>query len=156
MKADTIDILTGKGHFPTEQALAVAEAIDMAIRDAQLVTVPILDARFLASEAKMDARFTTSEARMDARFAAREAEIDARFAAHEAKIDARFAASEARIDARFAASEAKMEARFVAMEARLDQKFDRLRLQLIIAILLGYAAMGPLGTAAVEALKRAF
>ena len=101
MKADTIDILTGKGHFPTEQALAVAEAIDMAIRDAQLVTVPILDARFLASEAKIDARFA-------------------------------------------------------AMEARLDQKFDRLRLQLIIAILLGYAAMGPLGTAAVEALKRAF
>jgi hypothetical protein len=102
----------------------------MAIRDAQLVTVPILDARFTAS--------------------------DARFAAHEVKIDARFAAMEAKMDARFAAMEAEMDARFTAMEARLDQKFDRLRLQLIIAILLGYAAMGPLGTAAVEALKRAF
>lgn len=145
MKAATIDILTAKGHFPTEQALAVAEAIDMAIRDAQLVTVPILDARFLASEAKMDARFAASEAK-----------IDARFTASEAKMDARFAAREAEIDARFTESEAKTDARFAAMEARLDQKFDRLRLQLIIAILLGYAAMGPLGTAAVEALKRAF
>jgi hypothetical protein len=119
MKADTIDMLTAKGHFPTEQALALAEAIDMAIRDAQLVTVPILDARFLAHEARMDARFVILEAKMDARFATYDAKL-------------------------------------AALESRLDQKFERLRLQLIIAILLGYGAMGPLGAALLEALKHAF
>jgi hypothetical protein len=89
MKADTVDILTQKGRFPTEQALAVAEAIDMAISDAQLVTIPVLDARF------------------------------------------------------------------ARLEARIDQKFDRLRLQLIMAILVGNAAMGPLGAALLDAIKRA-
>jgi hypothetical protein len=60
------------------------------------------------------------------------------------------------LDARFAAFEAKWETRFVVFEARMEQKFDRLRLQLIIAIILSNLTMGPLGTAALEALRRAF
>src|ERR1700761_4104670 len=45
MHAVTLEILTRKGRFATDQAVAVAEAIDMAIRETQIVTVPILDAR---------------------------------------------------------------------------------------------------------------
>ena len=86
MHAEMIDLLSGKGKFPTEQALALAEAIDMAIDKAQFVTVPILDARV---------------ATLDVRFAA----IDARFAA----VEARIARLEARMDSGFAVMEAKME-----------------------------------------------
>jgi hypothetical protein len=146
MQAATIELLERKGQFPSEQALAVAEAIDMAIADSQLVTVPILDARFAASEAKVDARFTVSEAKFDARFAAHEAKVDARFAAHEAKVDARFAAYDAKMDARFA----QTDARIAALEARLD----RFRLQIIIAILIGHVALGPVGIAIVEAIVK--
>jgi hypothetical protein len=85
----------------------------MAIADSQLVTVPILDARFAASEAK----------------------VDARFAAYDAKMDARFAQTDARI---------------AALEARLD----RFRLQIIIAILIGHVALGPVGIAIVEAIVK--
>jgi len=46
-------------------------------------------------------------------------------------------------------------ARFAAFEARIDQKFDRLRLQLILAILAGYAALGPVGAAVWDAIRRA-
>jgi len=117
MRADTIELLTTKGRFQTEQAVILAEAIDMSVQDAQLVTTPIMNARFF-------------------------------------EFEARFTAFEAKMEARFVAFEAKMEARFVAFEAKMDQKFDRLRLQLIIAIILSNVAMGPLGVALLEALKR--
>ena len=126
MQAATVELLTRKAKFPSEQALAVAEAIDMAIADPERVTVPILDARFEAQQAKVDARFSD----------------------HEAKVDARFA----KVDARFVVFEAKMDARFAALEARLD----RFRLQIIIAILVGHVALGPVGMAIVEAIRRAF
>jgi hypothetical protein len=126
MQAATVELLTRKAQFSGEQALAVAEAIDMAIADQQLVTVPILDARFAAQEGKVNARFAAMDAKMDAGFAA----VDARFADFGAKVDARFAALEARL--------------------------DRFRLQIIIAILIGHVALGPVGMAIVEAIRRAF
>lgn len=119
MQAATVELLTRKAKFPSDQALAVAEAIDMAIADQQLVTVPILDARFVAQKADLDARF---------------------------------AVAGAKVDTRFVALEAKMDARFAAVEARLD----RFRLQIIIAILIGHVALGPVGMAIVEAIRRAF
>jgi len=86
MQAVMIDLLSGKGKFPTEQALVLAEAIDMAIEKTQFVTVPILDMRFAA----VDARF----AAVDARFAA----VDARIAQLEARLTARIDSLEARMD----------------------------------------------------------
>jgi hypothetical protein len=125
MKADTVELLVAKAHFPTEQALAVAEAIDVAIHNSQLVTVPILEARFAAFGVEMNKRF---------------AEVDVRFVALVAEMNRRFA-------------EADM--RFVTLEARIDQKFERFRLQIILAILAGYAAMGPVGAAVLDAIRRA-
>ena len=115
MQAATVELLKRKGQFPSEQALAVAEAIDMAIADQQLVTVPVLDARFAASKADMDARFAASKSEMDARFA-------------------------------------QFDVRIAALEARLD----RFRLQIIIAILIGHVALGPVGVAIVKEIGRAF
>ena len=86
MQAEMIDLLSVKGKFPTEQALVLAEAIDMAIEKTQFVTVPILDMRFAA----VDARF----AAVDARFAA----VDARIAQLEARLTARIDSLEARMD----------------------------------------------------------
>jgi colicin import membrane protein len=157
MQAATVELLERKGQFPSEQALAVAEAIDMAIADSQLVTVPILDARFAASEAKVDARFAAHEAKVDARFAAHEAKMDARFAACDAKMGAGFAACDAKMGAGFAACDAKMDARFAQTDARiaaLEGRLDRFRLQIIIAILIGHVALGPVGIAIVEAIVK--
>ena len=88
MHAATVDLLVQKAHLDSDTALAIATAIDMALNNAQLVTVTVLDARFLAFEAKMDGRFAAAEARMEARFAAAEAKTEARFIALEAKMDA--------------------------------------------------------------------
>jgi hypothetical protein len=83
MQAELIDLLSGKGKFPTEQALVLAEAIDMAIETAQFVTVPILDARFAVA----DARTTRMEARMDSGFTAVNARIDSLEARMDLKLE---------------------------------------------------------------------
>jgi hypothetical protein len=73
MHAATVELLVQKAHLDPDTALAIATAIDMALHNAQLVTVAVMDARFLAFEAKMDARFLAFEAKVDARFTAAEA-----------------------------------------------------------------------------------
>jgi len=84
MHAATVKLLVQKAHLDPDTALAIATAIDMALQNAQLVTVAVLDARFTAFEAKIDARFVA----VDARFVALEAKVEARFTASEAKTEA--------------------------------------------------------------------
>lgn len=113
MQAEVIDLLSGKGKFPTEQALVLAEAIDMAIEKAQFVTVPILDARF----AKVDARFERLEARMESGFTA-------------------------------------VNARIHALEVKMDAKMERWAVRMVIAMLIGQTALGPIGMSALDAVRR--
>ena len=104
MHAATVELLVQKAHLDPDTALAIATAIDMALQNAQLVTVAVLDARFATWEAKIDARFAAAESKTDARFAA----VDARFVALEAKIDVRFAASEAKMSAALEKTKAEL------------------------------------------------
>src|ERR1700722_18971375 len=134
MHAATVEILVQKAHLDPDTALAIATASDMALQNAQLVTVNILDARFSAFEA-----------RIDARFAAAEAKTDARFAAWEAKTDARFSAAEAKMDARFAASEAKMNAALEKTKAEL--------VRWVFLVMLGNVALSVAANAVVNALQ---
>jgi hypothetical protein len=64
MQAETVELLSVKGKFPMEQALVLAEAMDLVIEKAQFVTVPILDARI----AIVNARIDTLETKLDAKF----------------------------------------------------------------------------------------
>jgi hypothetical protein len=131
MHASTVDLLVSKARLEPEIAVAFAEAIDMALANAQLVTIPILDARFAAWEAKMDARF--------------------------AKVDTRFDASEAKMDARFAASEAKVDARITALEAKLDAKLEKVKADLVrwvFLVMLGNVAVSVGATALLNAIQR--
>ena len=45
--AEAVEILVRKSRFEPEVALGVAEAIEVSINLAQLVTIPVLDARIL-------------------------------------------------------------------------------------------------------------
>lgn len=103
MQAETIELLSVKGKFTTEQAVIVAAAIDMGIEKAQLVTVPILDARL-------------------------------------ATVDARFAS---------------LEARLASLEVRLELKMQRWAVKVVIAMLVGQTALGPIGLEAFSSLRQA-
>jgi hypothetical protein len=130
MHAATVELLVQKAHLDPDTALAIATAIDMALQNARLVTVDVLDSRFAASEA----RFSTFEAK-----------VDARFVTLEAKIDARFTASEVKIDARFTASEAKTEAALQKMKAEL--------VRWVFLVMLGNVALSAAANAVMNALQ---
>jgi hypothetical protein len=130
MHAATVELLVQKAHLEPDTALAIATAIDMALQNAQLVTVAILDARFMAFEAKMDARF---------------AAVDSRFGALEAKMDARFTALEAKVDARFVAAEAKWDAALEKTKAEL--------VRWVFLVMLGNVALSVAANAVLNALQ---
>ncbi len=65
MHAAVVEVLIGKSRFEPQVALGIAEAIDMAIQNAELVTVPILDARVAALQAGLEARIKESAAALN-------------------------------------------------------------------------------------------
>ena len=89
LHAATVEILVEKAKFEPEVALGVAEAIELAMTQAQFVTVPILDARLhevraeiRVLEGKLDASIKELKADMQ-RLAA---EINAKLAQMEARL----------------------------------------------------------------------
>jgi hypothetical protein len=89
LHAATIGILVEKAKFEPEVALGVAEAIELAMTQAQFVTVPILDARLhevraeiRVLEGKLDASIREHKADMQ-RLGA---EVNAKLAEMEAKL----------------------------------------------------------------------
>src|SRR5271163_4826494 len=78
MEAVAMDKLVEKGDLSPQVARAVAEALDITLKAANLATVPMLDARF----AQLDVRF----AQLDARFDQQDAKMEARFGSIEKSI----------------------------------------------------------------------
>ena len=104
--AATVGILVEKSKFEPEVALGVAEAIDLAMTQAQFVTVPILDARL--HEIKTELRVLAEK--VDAKLDASAYKVDMqRFSAEfNAKLDTKFAALDARLNTKLAELEAKL------------------------------------------------
>jgi hypothetical protein len=61
--AEAVEILVHKAHFEPEVALGVAEAIEVSINLAQVVTIPVLDARL--QELRHDIKSDLAEVRSD-------------------------------------------------------------------------------------------
>jgi hypothetical protein len=143
VQADTIELLTEKGKFAPAQAVILAAAIDMGIEKAQFVTVPILDARLAAVDARfadVDARLTRLEPRVESGFASLSARLESGFASLSARLESSSALSNSRID---------------SLEARMDLKMHRWAVKMIIAMLLGQTALGPIGMQAFSSLRQA-
>jgi polyisoprenoid-binding protein YceI len=142
MHAATVDVLVSKAHLEPDVAVAFAEAFDMAIGNAQLVTVPVMDTRFAA----VDARFTALEAKMDARFEAFEARMNARFAEWDAKMNARFA----EVDAKFA----ELNVRFAEIDAKIEKRTADL-MRWVLLVMLSNVALSAGASAVLNFLQRA-
>jgi hypothetical protein len=152
MEAIAMDKLVEKGDLSPQVAQAVAEALDITIKAANLATVPMLDARF----AQQDARFAQQDAKMEARFSSIEKSIestkvwatllyaglaavlfgalavdhrwlvnreDQLMAQMQARSDARFAKEEVRTDRLFAEDHARTDRLFADHDTRTDRLF---------------------------------
>ena len=147
-----MDKLVEKGDLSPQVARAVAEALDITIKAANLATVPMLDARF----AQQDARFAQQDVKMEARFSSIEKSIestkvwatllyaglaavffgglavdhrwlvnreDQLMAQIQGRSDARFSEEEVRTDRLFAEDHARTDRLFAEDHARTDRLF---------------------------------
>jgi len=75
-QAATVDSLIKKGKFEPQVAIAIVEAIDNVMSGSQLVTVPLLDARFAEHRAEIRADLMRLENKIDVSFATLDSKID--------------------------------------------------------------------------------
>jgi len=160
MEAVAMDKLIEKGGATPQLAQAIGEALDITLKAANLVTVPMLDARFAQCEAKMKVRFGAIEAR----FSSLERNLEStkvwavllyagllivffgalavdhrwllsREDEFQARSDARFAAAEARTDRLIADDQARTDRLIAQDQARTDKRIadDRAQTDRVIA-----------------------
>ncbi len=132
MEALAMDKLVEKGDLSPQVALAVAEALDITIKAANLVTVPMLDARFAQQDAKMEARFSSIEKSLESAkvwatllYAGLTAAVFGALAVDHrwlvSREDQLMAQVQARSDARFAEDEVRTDRLIAEDNARTDR-----------------------------------
>jgi hypothetical protein len=100
LHAATVGILVEKAKFEPEVALGVAEAIELAMTQAQFVTVPILDARLQGVSAEirvLEGKLDASSREHKAGMHRLSAELDVKQSAHFAKMETKLAQMEAKL-----------------------------------------------------------
>ena len=147
VEAVAMDKLVEKGEFRPQVAQAIAEALDITLKAANFVTVPMMDARFAQFDAKMEARFGSIEKSLEATkvwavflyaglvialfsalavdhhwLVSREDQLMAQV---YSRSDARFAEERVRSEARFAEERAQSDARFAEQQAHADRLFQQ-------------------------------
>jgi len=145
MEAVAMDKLVEKGDLSPQVARAVAEALDLTIKAANLATVPMLDARFAQQDAKMEARFSSIEKSIESTkvwatllYAGLAAVVfgglavdhrwlvnreDQLMAQVQARSDARFSDEEVRTDRLIAEDRARTDRLIAEDQARTDRLF---------------------------------
>jgi hypothetical protein len=93
LHAATVGILVEKAKFEPEVALGVAEAIELAMTQAQFVTVPILDARLH----EVRAEIRVLEGKLDASAKEHKADMQRLAVELNAKIETKLAEMETRL-----------------------------------------------------------
>jgi hypothetical protein len=126
LHAATVEILVEKAKFEPEVALGVAEAIELAMTQAQFVTVPILDARLH----EVSAEIRVLEGKLDASTKEHKADMQRLSAELNAKMETQFA---------------KMETKLAEMEAKV--------VRWVFLVMLGNVALSLAATTVLNAFK---
>jgi C4-dicarboxylate-specific signal transduction histidine kinase len=137
LHATTVEILVQKAKFEPKVALGVAEAIELAMTQAQFVTVPILDARL--HEVRAEIRLL--EGKLDASIKEQKADMQRL----STELNGKFDAQNAKLDAKIDAQNAKIEAKLAEMEARL--------VRWVFLVMLGNVALSLAATTVLNAFK---
>jgi hypothetical protein len=137
LHASTVGILVEKAKFEPEVALGVAEAIELAMTQAQFVTVPILDARLH----EVRAEIRVLEGKLDSNSKAHKADMQRL----SAELDTKLARMDAKMDAKLARMDAKLDAKLAQMEARL--------VRWVFLVMLGNVALSLAANTVLNAFK---
>ena len=133
LQSATVEILVEKAKFVPEVALGVAEAIELAMTQAQFVTVPILDARLH----EVRAEIRVLEGKLD-------------LSTKEHKADMQRLSAE--LDAKLSTQSARMGTQFAKMETKLAESEARL-VRWVFLVMLGNVALSLAATTVLNAFK---
>ena len=133
LHAATVEILVEKAKFVPDVALGVAEAIELAMTQAQFVTVPILDARLH----EVRAEIRVLEGKLD-------------LSTKEHKADMQRLSAE--LDAKLSTQSASMGTQFATMETKLAESEARL-VRWVFLVMLGNVALSLAATTVLNAFK---
>ena len=133
LHAATVEILVEKAKFGPEVALGVAEAVELAMTQAQFVTVPILDARLH----EVRAEIRVLEGKLD-------------LSTKEHKADMQRLSAE--LDAKLSTQSARMGTQFAKMETKLAESEARL-VRWVFLVMLGNVALSLAATTVLNAFK---
>ena len=133
LHAAIVEILVEKAKFVPEVALGVAEAIELAMTQAQFVTVPILDARLH----EVRAEIRVLEGKLD-------------LSTKEHKADMQRLSAE--LDAKLSTQSARMGTQFAKMETKLAESEARL-VRWVFLVMLGNVALSLAATTVLNAFK---
>jgi len=137
VNAAAVEILIEKGRFEPEVALCIAKAIEASMMHAQLVTVPIFDARLQELSAQTRMSLMSLEAAIDRKFG----QVECKFGELDAKIDRKWGELDGKIDRRCGELETKME----GIKAEL--------IRWVFLAMLGNVALSAGATAVLNAFK---
>lgn len=154
-----VDLLVKKGGFELPVALAIAEAIDAAMTNSEVVTVPILDARI--AEFRADVRISAQELKSEiARVEHRINGLEQRFDSLEQRFDSleqKFDGLEQKVERKFEDACTNLEKRLEKrLEKTIEAANERTKAELVrwvFAAMLGSATIGAAGAVIANAMQ---
>jgi hypothetical protein len=148
VNAAAVEILIEKGRFEPEVALCIAKAIEASMMHAQLVTVPIFDARLQELSAQTRMSLMSLEAAIDRKFG----QVECKFGELDAKIDLKFGELDAKIDRKWGELDGKIDRRCGELETKMEGIKAEL-IRWVFLAMLGNVALSAGATAVLNAFK---
>lgn len=132
LHAAAVEILIEKARFEPQVALGVAEATEATIMHAQLVTVPILDARMQELRADTRISLMAIEHKLDAKIQ----EVKTEIGQVRGELEATMERVKGELERKMEAMESRLEGRMEGLEGRVDAKMQGIKAELMRWVLL--------------------
>ena len=164
-EAKAIDVLMNKGNFEPQVALAIAEAVALIMTDAQVVTVPVLDARVAELKTLIkegDHKVDLVQAGLGNKIDLFRAELDTKIDRVQGELGNKIDLFRAELDTKIDRVKGELESKIDRVKAELDNKIDLFKADLEKLIestkseLVRWVLLAMLGSGAIQAGAAAF
>jgi hypothetical protein len=152
LNAAAVELLIEKGGFEPRVALGIAEAIETSMTQAQIVTVPILDARIQEFRADMRSCFQQLEMKIERN----KIELEGQIERTKTELGAHIGGTKAEIEAQIGRNRTDLEAQIARGKAELETQIERSKAELVrwvFLVMLGNVALSAGATAIFNAFQ---
>ena len=129
-RAEAIDLLINKGRFEPQVALAVVEAVAAMMTEAQIVTVPVLDARVAEIRAdivQLDHKVDVVNTSLGGKIELCRTDLGGKIDRFKADLEAKIDLCRTELEAKIELCRTELEGKIDRVNANLEEKIDRVR-----------------------------